>query len=87
LLSFITDYQEAREVLPDERPTPLIGFSFVILMFFASVVRTIMLHQVYRLTLHLAWLIDKKANSISRGSPKPASGFAPVLSPLSTKRL
>ena len=46
LLSFITDYQDAREGLLDQRPTPLIGFSYAFLMFFASIVQTVILHQV-----------------------------------------
>jgi hypothetical protein len=46
LLSFITDYQDAREGLLGKRPTPLIGFSYALLMFFASVLQTIILHQV-----------------------------------------
>jgi ATP-binding cassette subfamily C (CFTR/MRP) protein 1 len=54
LLSFITDYQEAREGLLGERPTPLIGFSYAFLMFFASIVQTIILHQVRRPTPFLA---------------------------------
>ena len=46
LLSFITDYQDARQGIVSERPTPLIGFSYTFLMFFASIVQTIILHQV-----------------------------------------
>ena len=49
LLSFITGYQEAREGLFDQRPTPLIGFTCAFLMFFASIVQTIILHQVHSL--------------------------------------
>lgn len=45
LLMFITDYQGAREGLLTERPTPLIGFSLAFLMFFTSIVQTIVLHQ------------------------------------------
>jgi len=87
LLSFITDYQEAREGLLDERPTPLIGFSFALLMFFASIVQTVILHQVRRILSCLTGLVDQRVNSISKGSSKPASEFAPVLSLLYIKRL
>lgn len=52
LLSFITDYQEAREGLLGERPTPLIGFAYSFLMFFASTVQTAILHQVCFAALH-----------------------------------
>ena len=79
LLSFITEYQEAREGLLSERPTPLIGFSFAFLMFFASIVQTIILHQVRCFTLRSAPSADRKGNSISKGSSKPALEFAPVL--------
>ena len=67
LLSFITDYQEARrEGLRDERPTPLIGFSFAFLMFFAAAVQAVVLQQVHHLTLRpAAKLIDQRATSIS----------------------
>jgi hypothetical protein len=81
LLSFITDYQEAREGLLDERPTPLIGFSFALLMFFASVVQTVMLHQVSSHVLRLPRLVNWKGNSISKWSSKLALEFAPVLLP------
>ena len=87
LLSFITDYQEAREGLLDERPTPLIGFSFALLMFFASVVQTVILHQVRHLAFRFARLVDRRANSTSNWSSKPASEFAPVLSLSYIKRL
>ena len=87
LLSFITDYQDAREGLLNERPTPLVGFSFAFLMFFASVVQTVILHQVRPLAFLLARLIDRGANSISKGSSKPASESAQVLSLSYTKRL
>ena len=87
LLSFITDYQDAREGLRDERPTPLIGFSFAIMMFFASIVQTVILHQVRRLALHpAATLIDRREISISKGFLKLAFEFAPGLSPSYTKR-
>jgi len=58
LLSFITDYQEAREGLLNERPTPLIGFAFAFLMFLASIVQTVILHQVLvSLSVFPGWLI------------------------------
>ena len=87
LLSFITEYQEAREGLLHERPTPLIGFSYTLLMFFASIVQTVILHQVRRFALHLAPLADREGNSISKGSSKPALEFAPALLPSFIKRL
>ena len=57
LLSFITGYQEAREGLLNERPTPLIGFAYAFLMFFASIVQTIILHQARSFAL-CCWPID-----------------------------
>jgi hypothetical protein len=86
LLSFITEYQEAREGLLHEQPTPLIGFSFAFLMFLASIIQTVILHQVRRLAPRLALSADQKGNSISKGSSKPALEFAPVLLPSFIKR-
>jgi len=67
LLSFITDYQEAREGLLDERPTPLIGFSFAFLMFFASVVQTVVLHQVCCRSVRLTRFLIRKEIVLSKG--------------------
>lgn len=58
LLMFITDYREAREGLLTEMPTPLIGFSLAFLMFFTSIVQTIILHQVWPPVLILSWSTD-----------------------------
>ena len=65
LLSFITDYQDAREGLLGERPTPLIGFSYAFLMFVASMVQTIILHQVYCVTSNSPTIADWVVRSIS----------------------
>ena len=86
LLSFITDYQEAREGLFGERPTPLIGFAYAFLMFFASIVQTVILHQVRCLTFCVVRSADW-GDSISKESLRPAFEFVPGLSPLFIKRL
>lgn len=65
LLSFITDYQDAREELLSERPTPLIGFSYAFLMFFASMVQTVILHQVYCIISNFSTIADQVVCSIS----------------------
>ena len=87
LLSFITDYQEAREGLFDERPTPLIGFSFSSLMFIASVIQTVILHQVRHSDLHFARFVDERTHSISKGFSKQASEFVVLSLPSYIKRL
>lgn len=87
LLSFITDYQDAREGFLGERPTPLIGFAYATLMFFASIVQTVILHQVRFPAPRIAPSADHGVNSISKESSIPAFEFVLGLLPSSTKRL
>ena len=88
LLSFITDYQEAREGLRNGLPTPLIGFSFASLMFLASIIQTVILHQVCHPTPCLTTrLVDQRANSISKGFSKLALEFVLDLLPSYIKKL
>ena len=87
LLSFITDYQEAHEGLLGNRPTPLIGFAYAVLMFFASIIQTVILHQVRSLALSVTRLTDRRGNSISKESLKPAFESVVALSPSFIKSL
>ena len=48
LLSYITDYQQSREV-GRKGPSPYEGFAIALLMFLAAMIQTVILHQVRRL--------------------------------------
>ena len=51
LLSYITDYQRSREE-GTKGPSPFEGFAIALLMFFASMAQTAILHQVRPLCRH-----------------------------------
>ncbi|KAF9779193.1 metal resistance protein YCF1 [Thelephora terrestris] len=95
LLSFITDYQDAREGLLGERPTPLIGFSYALLMFLASVLQTIILHQYFqrvfetglRVRAGLVTVIYQKSLRISNDGQGRSTGEVVSLMSVDSTRL